>query len=168
MPEVCSIMDLGYLEFSEQFRKKYFGSCHGGVLSVFLYQKRSLRISNSTKADIVRHYPFAKNKIYVTHLAYDNTKFNVSIPEKDVRRVMEKYSIVDDYVLYLGTLKPSKNIDGLIEAFAHVNHKKPGIRLVVAGKKGWMFESIFKKVKELGLTEKVLFTDLFQKKISQD
>jgi glycosyltransferase involved in cell wall biosynthesis len=31
--------------------------------------------------------------------------------------------------------------------------------LVIAGKKGWMFEPIFEKVKKLGLTDKVVFTD---------
>ena len=33
------------------------------------------------------------------------------------------------------------------------------IKLVIAGKKGWMYESIFQKVKELSLEDKVIFTD---------
>jgi len=82
-----------------------------------------------------------------------------------VRRVLKKYSIVDDYILFLSTLKPSKNIEGLIEAFASIinvqlpmtNYRK--IKLVIAGKKGWMYESIFKKVKDLGLEKEVIFTD---------
>ena len=159
MPRVCSIMDLGYLEFSEQFTKKVFWQLKWwSAISIYV-SKAVIAISNSTKQDIVRHYPFAKDKTYVTHLAYDANQFNQDIPQKDVRRVVQKYSIVDDYVLYLGTLKPSKNIAGLIEAFSVVSAHQPQISLVIAGKKGWMYESIFNKVEELGLTGKVIFTD---------
>jgi glycosyltransferase involved in cell wall biosynthesis len=156
IPRVCSIMDLGYLEFSDQFTKKVFWQLKWwSAISIFI-SKAVIAISNSTKNDIVRHYPFAKGKTYVTHLAYDSGQFNQNISEKDVRRVKDGYSIVDDYILYLGTLKPSKNLEGLITAFKTMGSD---LQLVIAGKKGWMFDSIFQRVKELGLEEKVIFTD---------
>jgi len=160
MPVYCSIMDLGYLEFSGQFTKKDFWQLKvWSAISIFV-SKAVFAISNSTKDDIVRHYPFAKGKIYVTPLAYDSEVFNLYIPDKDVRRVRGRYSIVSDYVLYLGTLKPSKNIEGLLEAFTSINN----LKLVIAGKKGWMYESIFEKVNKLGLTTKVIFTDFVDEK----
>jgi glycosyltransferase involved in cell wall biosynthesis len=163
MPRICSIMDLGYLEFSEQFTKKVFWQLrYWSAISIYV-SKAVIAISNSTKRDIVRHYPFAEHKTYVTHLAYDVNQFNKEISEKDVRRVLNKYSIVDDYVLYLGTLKPSKNIEGLIAAFQSVitNYQLPvnNLKLVIAGKKGWMFDTIYKKAKDLGLSDKIVYTD---------
>ena len=163
MPEYCSIMDLGYLEFTGQFTKKDFWQLKlWTAISIFV-SKGVMAISNSTKKDIVRHYPFAESKTYVTPLAYDTKKFNLDIKDEDVRRVGSRHSIVTDYVLYLGTLKPSKNIEGLITAFKSVitNVQLPisNLKLVIAGKKGWMFEGIFNKVKELGLKDRVIFTD---------
>jgi glycosyltransferase involved in cell wall biosynthesis len=159
MPKFCSIMDLGYLEFSGQFQKKDFWQLKWwSAISIFV-SKAVFAISNSTKDDIVRHYPFAKNKIYVTPLAYDEQKFNLAILDKDVRRVRGRYSIVTDYVLYLGTLKPSKNIEGLVEAFSRLGNAGDGLKLVIAGKKGWMYASVFEKVKKLGITDRVIFTD---------
>jgi len=159
VPLVCSIMDLGYLEFSGQFKKNDFWQLKiWSAISIFV-SKAVFAISNSTKEDIVRHYPSSKDKIYVTPLAYDSRKFNLDIPSKDVRRVGSRYSIVTDYVLYLGTLKPSKNIEGLVEAFSRLNLKDHKLKLVIAGKKGWMFETIFEKVKKLGLQHDVIFTD---------
>jgi glycosyltransferase involved in cell wall biosynthesis len=157
MPRVCSIMDLGYLEFSSQFTKKDFWQLKVWTAISIFVSKAIIAISNSTREDIVRHYPLAANKTYVTPLAFDSSRFNTMVSNDDVRRVKDKYSIVMDYVLYLGTLKPSKNIEGLIEAFSKINNNN--IQLVIAGKKGWMFDSIFRKVRELNLEEKVIFTD---------
>jgi glycosyltransferase involved in cell wall biosynthesis len=164
VPRVSSIMDLGYLEFSGQFTKKVFWQLKWwSAISIFV-SKAIIAISNATKSDIVRHYPFSRRKIYVTHLGYDATRFNTDISEKDVRRIQNRYSIVDDYILYLGTLKPSKNIEGLIEAFKSLSVKYPKTSLVIAGKKGWLFETIFEKAEKLGLNGKIVFTDFVPEK----
>lgn len=158
MPRVCSIMDLGYLKFSGQFKKFDFWQLKVWSAISISVSKAIIAISNSTKEDIVRHYPTSKGKIYVTPLAYDNSRFNDAVPQIDVRHIKNKYSIVSDYVVYMGTLKPSKNIEGLIEAFSHLSDF-PDLKLVIAGKKGWMYESIFAKVKNLELEDRVIFTD---------
>jgi len=159
MPRVCAIMDLGYLEFSGQFKKTDFWQLKlWSAYSIFV-SKAVISISNSTKDDILRHYPFASSKVYVTHLAYDHEVFNPGIKPEDVRRVRERYAIVDDYILYLSTLKPSKNVEGLLEAFGRVKQEFPDLKLVVAGKKGWLYENIFERVKKLHLEKDVLFTD---------
>ena len=58
----------------------------------------------------------------------------------------------------MSTLKPSKNIEGLIEAFKDVKDRQ-NYQLVIVGKKGWLYETIFEKINSLGLTNDVLFTD---------
>ena len=159
VPLVCAIHDLGYLEFSEQFEKYDFWQLkYWSAWSIFI-SKRIISVSNSTMKDIVRHYPFASKKIRVVHHGNDSSRFNQLIADKDVRRIKEKYSIVKDYVLYLGTLKPSKNVEGLLAAWKEVKRTFPNYSLVVAGKKGWLYGSIFERVQELGLTKDVIFTD---------
>ncbi|MEK7100216.1 MAG: glycosyltransferase family 1 protein [Patescibacteria group bacterium] len=162
IPRVCSIMDLGYLEFTGQFEKRVFWQLkYWTAISIFV-SKQVLTISEATKKDIVRHYPFASDKITVTHLGYDSEKFKLGISENLVRQVKNKYSIVDDYILFVSTLKPSKNVEGLIDAYSLLNNKdafKDLPQLVIAGKKGWMYESISKKVSDLKLTDKIIFTD---------
>ncbi len=163
IPKVCSIMDLGYLEFSGQFEKKVFWQLkYWTAISIFA-SKQVLTISESTKQDIVRHYPWASKKITVTPLSHDLSKNDFKVSENDVRRVKNKYSIVADYILYVGTLKPSKNIEGLIEAFSKVTPSKT-LQLVIAGKKGWMYDSMFELVEKLGLTKQIVFTDYIDDK----
>lgn len=161
MPHICSIMDLGYLEFSEQFRKMDYWQLKLWSAWSILVSKAVIAISDSTKQDIVRHYPFATGKVHVTHLGYDEKRFNTKINKEDVRRVMQKYTIVGDYILFLSTLKPSKNVEGLLKAFASIS---ANYKLVIAGKKGWLYSSIFELVKKLKLEDRVIFTDYVSEK----
>ena len=157
MPRVSSIMDLGYLEFSGQFKRRDYWQLRLWSAWSILVSKAVIAISNTTKKDILDHYKFAKNKITVTHLGYNKEKFNARDSKLKIRRARRKYKIKGDYLLFLGTLKPSKNIEGLLGAFAALTDY-PRLTLVIAGKKGWLYKSIFEKVKRLGLAGRVIFT----------
>jgi len=165
IPRVCSIMDLGYLKFTGQFEKKVFWQLkYWTAISIFV-SKQILTISEATKKDIVRHYPRAFKKTTVTHLGYDSDKYKLGIPENMVNHVKNRYSIVKDYILFVGTLKPSKNIEGLIGAYSLLVSDKTILdipQLVIAGKKGWMFEMIYEKIKSLKLETKIVFTDFVE------
>lgn len=66
--------------------------------------------------------------------------------------------IKSPYILYVGTIAPHKNITKLIEAFGEVR-KKYDYQLVIVGKKGWMYDEVFEKVRQKGLEKEVIFTD---------
>lgn len=173
-PMVVSIMDIGYLQDPRQFRKyDFYQLKYWGAWSMFR-AKRIIAISESTKKDIVERYPWTRPKVRVTYPGYDKQNFQFhSSAERSSRlssfqvdRVKRKYDIKGEYILFLGTLKPSKNIEGLLEAYRLLlaNARDAGrtaanLNLVIAGKKGWLFDSVFGKVQELGLENFVIFTD---------
>lgn len=162
VPCVCSIMDLGYLEFSAQFRKYDFWQLKIWSAWSIMISKKIIAISESTKQDIVRHYPIAGDKVVVTHLGYNKDKYNIQLKINDVRRILVKYNIkkgYKKYVLFLGTLKPSKNVEGLLDAWVNLVSNNKNYTLVIAGKKGWLYNSIFVKIEKLGLKDNVVFTD---------
>lgn len=165
-PGVCTIHDLGYLEFSGQFKKYDFWQLkYWTAISIFI-SKYIISVSESTRKDIVRHYPKASKKIIVTHHGYDKKRFNTKISVNDVRRVRNLHKISPNYILFLSTLKPSKNIEGLMEAFDKLVREKSIINtdLVIAGKKGWLFDSIFNKAKSLKSNRLIKFTDYVEEK----
>jgi glycosyltransferase involved in cell wall biosynthesis len=165
IPTIVSIMDLGYLAFPDQFRKsdfyqlKYWGSWS------MKQAAKIIAISESTKKDIISHYPWARDKVEVVYPGYDKNRFKkYSRGELDpkISEIKKRYGIKKDYILYLGTLKPSKNIEGLIEAYSLLT---TDCNLVIAGKKGWLYDSIFEKVKQADLENKVIFTDYVSEEI---
>jgi glycosyltransferase involved in cell wall biosynthesis len=159
MPKVCSIMDLGYLENLGQLKKSDFWQLKYWTAISIRTAKRVLAISKSTKDDIVRHYPSSRGKVEVTHLAYDSKVFSSKVSEGDVARVRRLFSIGPDYILYLGVLKPSKNLPRLIQAWSKIVNEFPQYKLVIAGKKGWFYQEIFESVMELELSKDIIFTD---------
>lgn len=159
IPIVASIMDLGYLRFPQQFKKRDLWQLKFWTAYSIKKTKHLLAISQSTKDEIIKEYGIKEEKITVTYPGSDKANFNLKIKEDEKVGVRKKYKIPGDYLLFLSTLKPSKNVEGLLEAFKQIAEENSSLSLVIAGKKGWLYETIFSQVKSLGLGEKVIFTD---------
>ena len=157
IPKICTIMDLGYLEFSDQFTKYDYWQLRLWSAWSILTSKRILAISKASKRDILRHYPSSQGKVTVTYPAFDKNIFNQGT--KVEKKILKKYRIQGKYILFLSTLKPSKNILGLLTAWKYIESQFPDTKLVIAGKKGWLYGDIFIRTKELGLTKRVIFPD---------
>lgn len=158
IPFVCSIMDLGFLQWQDQFTKKDIFQLKYWTKWSVKRAKKVIAISEFTKKDIVKNYHIKPSKIIVAYPGYTKSNLidNENLTIKDIRN---KYGISKPYILYLGTLKPSKNIEGLIKAYSLLPEIKEKYNLVIVGKKGWLFENIFKLVKKYDLDNKVIFTD---------
>ncbi len=75
----------------------------------------------------------------------------------DRGRLSEHYGLAEQFVLYLGTIEPRKNLSRLVEAFAAIADRHPKLQLVIAGKRGWMIEDLYRTIERLGLEKRVLF-----------
>jgi glycosyltransferase involved in cell wall biosynthesis len=158
-PLVMSVMDLGFFRFPEQFTKPILTKLRFWTALSVRRATHILAISKSTRDDIIKYYQAGSAKITVTPLGYDQSRFNQGVKQSAIEGVVKKYGLKKPYLLFLGTLKPNKNIEGLLEALRILVAKKPDYQLVIVGRKGWMFDSIFEKVKNLELIDKVIFTD---------
>ena len=117
---------------------------------------RLIAISNSTRADVIRLLRVDPRKVAATPLAA-SPRFR-PLPRDAVSEVCARYGLVPDrYIYYVGVLEPRKNVPLLLEAFAGIAAELPDIALVIAGKKGWMYDEIFARVAALGLQERVHF-----------
>jgi glycosyltransferase involved in cell wall biosynthesis len=114
--------------------------------------------SDYTKSELIRLFPFTESKTQTIHLGVDK-KFR-SIEEKDLLiGVKKKYSLPDDFILYVGTIEPRKNLASLFIAYSVLLKENKDIPpLVVAGGTGWKTESIFNTLEELKIKDRVIFT----------
>jgi glycosyltransferase involved in cell wall biosynthesis len=150
---LATVHDLGYLHFPEAhpWRQRLYLD-----LSTRWNARTAAHLladSEATKADVVAHYGTPLDKITVAYPGRDERLAPVRDPPA-IEAVKARYGIVGDYFLYLGTLQPRKNLGRLIAAFAAL---PPEPILVLAGKRGWLYEDLFAQVRHLSLAGRVLF-----------
>jgi glycosyltransferase involved in cell wall biosynthesis len=73
--------------------------------------------------------------------------------------VRRKLGVEDDFLLYVGTIEPRKNLNVLLDAYRKIIGSA-GLepQLVIAGKKGWLTDDLFGRLRELGIKDRVHFT----------
>ena len=161
VPTVVSIMDLGFLDSPDQFTPHDYHQLKSWTAYSVRQASKIIAISQYTKDAVVKKYSRNEQDVTVTYPGYDTQVF---YPHKD-SKVLKKYSINNPYFLYLGSLKPSKNIEGLIRAYGSFLQKNSSAPdLVIVGKKAWLYDRIFSLVSELNLSTKVIFTDFIDEK----
>ena len=120
-----------------------------------------IAVSESTKEDLVEIYGIDPAKIKVIYSGLDPASTRPVSPEEKTR-IREKYRLPENYVLYLGTLEPRKNIVSLINAFEKAKSraalKDSGFKLVIAGGKGWLYDDIFRAADRLCSQSDTIFT----------
>ena len=118
-----------------------------------------ITISDFSKKCIMHHFSIDEQKIEVIPCGVDHTSFKKIDDQIFIESIKQKYRISGEYFLYLGNLEPRKNIERLIEAYALALKERRNLpTLVIAGGKGWLYSSIFQKVKQLDIAEQVHFT----------
>lgn len=111
-------------------------------------------VSESTKADLMHRFPDNKSNIYTIPLAAESKR---DYSQDQINAVKNQFGITKPYLLFIGTLEPRKNIDKLVAAYHQLNIKDK-LQLVIVGKKGWYYDSIFSEVAKNKLEKDVVFT----------
>lgn len=115
--------------------------------------------SEATKADLVAQYATRPDRITVAYPGIDHSLSPVRDPAT-IRAAKARYRIADDYLLYLGTLQPRKNLRRLVDAFAEFAGRVSEVEtpsLILAGKRGWLYEELFEQVRRRGLEDRIHF-----------
>jgi len=162
-PLVMAIMDLSYVYFPEMFKKSDLWQLRNWTAHSVKIAKKILTISKFSKDAIIDYYHLDREKVIVAYPGVNqNTKIKMqkSKLKSKIQNLKNKYQIKGDYILYVGTLQPRKNVVRLIEAFKILTSQRSmrNTQLVIVGKKGWLYDEIFQKVKKLGLEDDVIFT----------
>ena len=157
-PTIPTIHDLGYLQSQSQFTKKDLYQLTNWTKESIHKSSHIIAVSQFTKDEIIKTYKINPKKITIAYNGVDNPP---KISAKIETNTLSKYNLKSkNYFLYLGTLKPNKNIPFLIKAYSQFLTKtKTPVPLVIAGKKGWLFDEIFTTVKKEGIESSIVFTD---------
>ena len=137
---LVTVHDLGYKRFPTahpQTQRRYldFTTAHSQGRATLV-----LADSRATADDLSRYYGTPQEKIRVLYPGVDAD--SLRFEAKDIARVRDRFQLPERFFLFIGTLQPRKNIQGIVTAFAQwrqqVGDRQTG--LVLAGGKGWLFD----------------------------
>ena len=107
--------------------------------------------SDHARQEIVEMFAVPDRRIAVTPLGYPPAMDDPPDPVR-AAEIRRRYGLPDSYILYVGTIQPRKNLDMLIEAYARLRGEGATTqKLVIAGRKGWLYDTLFARISALGL-----------------
>lgn len=118
---------------------------------------RIIVVSNSTRRDFLKRFPGAGQKVATIPLGKPDSTIGCE-GHSVFAGQPTPFDLDQEYILFIGTLEPRKNVKSLISAYHRLNQTRPLGPLVVVGAKGWGYDETFQLVSRLGIGEKVIFT----------
>lgn len=163
-PVVCTIHDICFEHYKNIFTKKeYYRQKllipYSARKSEFIYT-----VSENAKNDIVSHYGVDPSKVIVTYNSVNSNFKKLNNAELDESSLRTRFGLGNSrYILSVGNLQPRKNLPRLIKAYSKfLASNDEDIKLVIVGKKAWMFDDILKEA--CSDPEHILFTDYVTEK----
>lgn len=148
-PRVITFHDLSFIHHPDFFG---FREHLWHWLQVYRTQAhRATRlIANSayTKEDLAVTLGIPREKITTIYPGVDANLKKLPPNDPELLAFRERHHLDFPYVLYLGTLEPRKNVEGIIRAFNLLKRSRhhDDFRLIIAGRPGWLYQTILKEV----------------------
>jgi len=156
---VAIIHDVSFMAFPELVKKTDLLFLKTLIPLSIKRADKIIGVSEFTKKEIMKYFKTKSKKIAWMHNAVADSFINEleSLSEEDKKEAVEKFDLPEKFILYVGTLQPRKNIPLLIEAFAKAKDRIDGAKLVLAGGKGYNYDTaIDRAINEYSLEKDVI------------
>lgn len=159
--KIVTVCDMIFFKYPELHIKSKIIYFRFFIWLTSLFADKVICISKSTQQDYLAHFKVSPELTTVIELGKDNS-YHPDVNREEVNRVLNKYSIDGDYILFIGTIEPRKNVSNLILAYERLIAEGFCHRLVIVGKKGWHYDAVFSLANERGINDKIIFTGFIE------
>jgi glycosyltransferase involved in cell wall biosynthesis len=157
VPQCLVIHDLAFLHFPRQIPKSW-------LLYYKRYTPRFLKkasiiatVSEFSRKDILAHYKVDESKLKIVYNAAKQNFRRLSADERSETKA--KYASGKEYFLYAGSIHPRKNLLNVLKAFSVFKKKlKSNMKLVLAGRLAWRYNSFEESLKTYKYRDEVVMT----------
>jgi glycosyltransferase involved in cell wall biosynthesis len=146
---VVTVLDFSFARFPEWHSKdkvRYFRKHFWKKIS---RADRIIVISDFIKNEAIHSFGFPEDQLTTIHLGFDQSIFRV-YPREDLLAVKNKYRLPENFILFVGSIEPRKNLQNLLRAYMDLEESvRKELKLVLVGFKGWENEEIVSFIKKL-------------------
>ncbi len=157
VPQCLVVHDLAFLHYPAAIKKSHL-LFYKRYTPKFLSKAISIAtVSGFSKQDIVKHYKTDADKIDVVFNGVKEIFLPVS--DEDKAATKNKYTDGKEYFVYAGAIHPRKNLISLLKAFSvFKKRQQTNMKLVLAGRLAWKYESFEKDLKSYKYRNDVVMT----------
>jgi glycosyltransferase involved in cell wall biosynthesis len=156
-PTVLTIHDLSPFLYPETHEARHVRRARRRLPLMARIATQIVTSSESARDEVVEHLHVPREKVVAVPAAARSI-FRPLPPEQTVE-ARKRLGVEDEFLLFVGTIEPRKNLIVLLSAYRELlraTELRP--QLVIVGKKGWLTDEFFIRVRESGLAERVRFT----------
>lgn len=144
------------------FRKRFYSSFQAFYARVFLQTAvksaaRIITVSQRTREDLIQNFKVPSERIRVIYEGVE-PEFFQDVDPREQGRLLEKYSLPERFFLYVGLIKPHKNVKRLLEVFKRLRAEgRVNSALVLLGKKDRNYPKGFEILQRLKTGEGIYY-----------
>ena len=157
VPQCLVVHDLAFLHYPAAIKKSHL-LFYKRYTPKFLNKAISVAtVSEFSKQDIVTQYQTEADKI---DIVFNGVKeIFKPVTEEDKAATKNKYTDGKEYFVYAGAIHPRKNLITLLKAFSvFKKRQQTNMKLVLAGRLAWKYESFEKDLKSYKYRNDVVMT----------
>lgn len=151
---VVTVHDLAFLIDEDWCSPKIVGPFASGVGKHCHRADAVMAYSESTKRDLVRLLDVDPEKIHVAPMAVDEA-FTPVPRDEALAHVHERCGFDGPFFLFVSTLEPRKNVEGLIRIFNSIAGDLPH-KLLMIGGVGWRAEPILRAIEASPYRDRII------------
>jgi glycosyltransferase involved in cell wall biosynthesis len=139
---VVTVPDFSFSRFPEwhsQDKVRYFQKHFWKKID---QAERIILISDFIREEASQLFRFPADRLTTIHLGFDPDIFRV-YPPQDLLPVRRKYHLPENFMLFVGSIEPRKNLRSLLRAYMELEEPvRKEFKIVLVGFEGWKNEEI--------------------------
>ena len=156
-PTVLTIHDLSLFLFPATHEERRVRRARRRLPAMSRQATLIITPTNAVKTEVCEHLRVPADKVVVVNEAPRRSFQPMSLEQAST--TVRKLGIEEEFILYVGTIEPRKNLITLVKAFEEVLRSttlRP--QLVIAGKKGWLTDELFTYIESAKLGDRIRLT----------
>ncbi len=160
-PQLLMVHDLAFLHHPAFAKRSHYRYYKRYTPKFLQKASRIATVSEFSKSDIHNSYNTAMDKMDVVYSAAKESFRPLSFDQR--QEVKNKYTNGKEFFLYTGAIHPRKNLINLLKAFSIFKKRlHSNIKLVLAGRLAWNYDSFLEDLKRYKYRDDVILTGYVQ------
>jgi glycosyltransferase involved in cell wall biosynthesis len=156
-PTVVTVHDLSLLLYAETHEARRVRRARRRLPLMARAATMVIAPTESVRREVCEHLRVPAERVAVVREA-PRACFR-PLPREECAAARARLGVEGEFVLYVGTIEPRKNILTLVRAFEELLRSTPlRPQLVIAGKRGWLNDELFAYVESAALGDRILMT----------